>query len=275
MSKVMNGRGLISMFIVMAVSMTMLTNLFAQGGFVVSGVVSDAKGEPLYGASVEVQGVKRGVITDADGYYEIDAGSKDAVLIYSYVGMKTVEVSVKGRKLIDQRLLDDPELIDEVVVIGYGEVKKSDLTGSVSTVSKKVMSDRVITSLEDAMRGQAAGVSIMQNDGVPGSPFSIKIRGASSVNASSTPIYVIDGVICDNADDFSVADVESIEVMKDASSTAIYGSRGANGVIIITTKRGREGRVKVGFSSMVGVQNAVRPYDMMNTVEYAEMKYQT
>ena len=275
MSKVMNGRGLISMFIVMAVSMTMLTNLFAQGGFVVSGVVSDAKGKPLYGASVEVQGVKRGVITDADGYYEIDAGSKDAVLIYSYVGMKTVEVSVKGRKLIDQRLLDDPELIDEVVVIGYGEVKKSDLTGSVSTVSKKVMSDRVITSLEDAMRGQAAGVSIMQNDGVPGSPFSIKIRGASSVNASSTPIYVIDGVICDNADDFSVADVESIEVMKDASSTAIYGSRGANGVIIITTKRGREGRVKVGFSSMVGVQNAVRPYDMMNTVEYAEMKYQT
>lgn len=167
MSKVMNGRGLISMFIVMAVSMTMLTNLFAQGGFVVSGVVSDAKGEPLYGASVEVQGVKRGVITDADGYYEIDAGSKDAVLIYSYVGMKTVEVSVKGRKLIDQRLLDDPELIDEVVVIGYGEVKKSDLTGSVSTVSKKVMSDRVITSLEDAMRGQAAGVSIMQNEVLP------------------------------------------------------------------------------------------------------------
>lgn len=249
--------------------------LFAQGGMTVRGRVTDIDGEPLFAASVEVKGSKTGVITDENGEYEIDVPSPDSRLVFSYIGMIPVEIALKGRAIADAVLRPDLKLLDEVVVIGYGEVKRSDLTGSVSTVSSKSLSDRVVTSLEDAMRGKAAGVSIMQDDGTPGSSFSIKIRGASSVNASSTPIYVIDGIICDDAEDISVGDVESIEIMKDASSTAIYGSRGANGVIIITTKRGKEGRVNVNFQANVGVQLAVRPYDMMDSREYAEMKYKS
>ena len=249
--------------------------LFGQGGMTVRGRVTDIDGEPLFAASVEVKGSKTGVITDENGEYVIDVPSPDSRLVFSYIGMIPVEIALKGRAIADAVLRPDLKLLDEVVVIGYGEVKRSDLTGSVSTVSSKSLSDRVVTSLEDAMRGKAAGVSIMQDDGTPGSSFSIKIRGASSVNASSTPIYVIDGIICDDAEDISVGDVESIEIMKDASSTAIYGSRGANGVIIITTKRGKEGRVNVNFQANVGVQLAVRPYDMMDSREYAEMKYKS
>ena len=248
---------------------------FAQNKMQVRGQVTDIEGEPLFAASVEVKGQKTGVITDENGEYVITVPSEDSRLIFSYVGMTPVEISLNGRAIVNVVLEQDPELLDEVVVIGYGEVKKSDLTGSVSTVAGKELNDRVVTSIEDALRGKAAGVSIMQDDGTPGSTFSVKIRGASSVNASSTPIYVIDGIICEDAEDISVGDIESIEIMKDASSTAIYGARGANGVIIITTKRGKEGKATVNFQANVGVQLAVRPYDMMNSAEFAEMRYKT
>lgn len=253
--------------------LTAVSPVFAQKNITVHGKVTDMDGEPLFAAAVSVKDSKTGVITDENGEYSITVPSADSRLVYSYIGMTSVEISLKGRTVVDVVLSPDPKLLDEVVVIGYGEVKRSDLTGSVSTVAGKELSDRVVTSLEDAMRGKAAGVSIMQDDGTPGSSFSVKIRGASSVNASSAPIYVIDGIISDDAGDISVGDVESIEIMKDASSTAIYGSRGANGVIIITTKRGKEGRVNVNFQANVGVQTAVRPYDMMNSREYAEMRY--
>lgn len=266
-----------SFLCVVSVVMLLLLDipLFAQQGIQVRGRVTDNNGDPLYAVSVGIKGTKTGVVTDENGEYTISVPSEDSRLVFIYVGMSPVEASVNGRGVIDIVMQQDPEMLDDVVVIGYGEVKRSDLTGSVSTVAGKELSDRVVTSLEDAMRGKAAGVSIMQNDGIPGSSFSVKIRGASSVNASSTPIYVIDGIICDDAEGISVGDVESIEIMKDASSTAIYGSRGANGVIIITTKRGREGRASVNFSANVGVQSAVRPYDMMNSAEYAEMRYRT
>ena len=218
------------------IMMTAVSPVFSQNGMTVRGKVTDMDGEPLFAAAVSVKDSRTGVITDENGEYSITVPSPDCRLVFSYVGMTSVEISLKGRAVVDVILRPDPKLLDEVVVIGYGEVKRSDLTGSVSTVAGKELSDRVVTSLEDAMRGKAAGVSIMQDDGTPGSSFSVKIRGASSVNASSAPIYVIDGIISDDAGDISVGDVESIEIMKDASSTAIYGSRGANGVIIITTK---------------------------------------
>lgn len=250
-------------------------NLSAQNARTIHGRVTDGNGEPLLAASVGEYGKNNGVITDNQGNYSITVSSDNAVLVFSYIGMATQEIPVRKRDVINVFLEMDAQFLDDAVVIGYGQVKRSDLTGAVSTVKNTELEDRVITSLEDALRGKAAGVSIMQNDGVPGSTFSVKIRGASSVNASSTPIYVIDGIICDDAENISVGDVASIEIMKDASSTAIYGSRGANGVIMITTKQGRAGRVKVDLTATVGVQEAVRPYDLMDSREWAEMKYLT
>ena len=164
----------------------------------------------------------------------------------------------------------------EVVAIGYGSMRRSDLTGSISSISKDALSERAITSLEDAMRGKAAGMQIVQNDGAPGSDYTIRIRGASSVNASSAPIFVIDGVICEDASSLNPGDVASIEILKDASSTAIYGSRGANGVIMITTRQGtNDGKTRVELYANLGIQQAVRQFDMLNSSEYALMRYKT
>ena len=185
----------------------------AQGGQVVKGIVVDQDGLPLVGVGVEIMGTNTGAITDGDGRYTLKVSHSDAVLVFSYIGMTPYQTKVSGRTEINVTLFPNEEFLDEVVVIGYGEVKRSDLTGSVSTINKREMTDRITTSLEDAMRGKAAGVLISQNDGIPGSDFSIRIRGASSINASSTPIFVVDGVICESADDLSVGDVESIEIM--------------------------------------------------------------
>ena len=241
----------------------------------ITGKVTDKDGEGLPGVSILVKGTKTGTITNVDGVYSIKANPANAVLVFTYVGMMPSEVRVNNRTQVDVTMTEDRNDLDEVVVIGYGQVKKSDLTGSVSSISKDVVSDRVITSIEDAIKGKAAGLQITQNDGTPGSEYTIRIRGASSVNASSTPIYVIDGIICEDALDLSPGDVESIEILKDASSTAIYGSRGANGVIIITTKGGHEGKTKVDLYASFGFQQATRKYDMMNSREYARMKYQS
>ena len=239
-----------------------------QPTFTVKGQVTDDSGEPLPGVFVEVENMKIGTMTDGDGNYTIDAKSGNASLVFSCFGLMTEKVKIDSRHLVNISMIHEVMLLDDVVVIGYGEVKKSDLTGSVSTIKGQEMDDKVILSVEDAMKGKAAGVYISQNDGVPGSEFSIRIRGVSSVNASSTPIFVVDGVICEDTSEIGLGDIESMEIMKDASSTAIYGSRGANGVIIITTKKGREGRAKVTLQSTVGVQAPSNYYDMMDASEY-------
>ena len=247
---------------------------YSQSNITIKGVVTSSNGETIPGVSVLVKGSRNSVSTNLTGEYTITA-SPDATLVFTFMSMKTVEMPVNDRAIIDVAMEDEGSDLDEAVVIGYGVVKKSDLTGAVSSIGKEALSDRVITSLEDAMRGKAAGVSITQNDGTPGSEFSMRIRGASSVNASSTPIYVIDGVIYEDAVSLSPGDVESIEILKDASSTAIYGSRGANGVIMVTTKRGKEGRVKINFYSNFGVAKITHPYEMMNSPQYALMRYQS
>lgn len=249
--------------------------LSAQVNFEVSGVVTDDNGDPVVGVNVILSGTQSGTITDLKGAYRIKVPNENAVLSFSYLGMNKQEHKVGSRRRLDVTMTEEQRLLDDVVVIGYGTVAKSDLTGSVSSVGKDAMSNRIVTSLEDALKGQAAGMSITQDDGAPGSDFTIRIRGASSVNASSTPIYVIDGIICEDAKDISPGDVESIEILKDASGTAIYGSRGANGVIQITTKRGVEGKTKIEVYSNVGVQSATRLYDLMNSSEWARMRYQT
>lgn len=246
----------------------------AQKNFEVVGVVTDESGQPVIGVNVIETNTQTGTITDIKGEYRIRVTNADAVLSFSYLGMDKQEHKVGTQRRLNVVMSESQKMLDDVVVIGYGTVAKSDLTGSVSSVGKDAMSNRIVTSLEDALKGQAAGMSITQNDGAPGTDFTIRIRGASSVNAASTPIYVIDGIICEDAKDINPGDVESIEVLKDASSTAIYGSRGANGVIQITTKRGNEGKTRIEFYANGGVQSATRLYNLMNSSQYAKMRYQ-
>lgn len=252
-----------------------IVNATAQKNFEVRGIVTDKNGDPLVGVNVIQSGTSIGTITSLNGEYSIRVANEDAVLSFTFIGMEKQEYKVGSRRKLDVIMTEKQQTLDDIVVIGYGTVAKSDLTGSVSSVGKDAMSNRVVTSLEDALKGQAAGLSITQDDGAPGSDFTIRIRGASSVNAGSTPIYVIDGIICEDAKDISPGDVESIEVLKDASSTAIYGSRGSNGVIQITTKRGIEGKTRVEVYANTGIQSATRPYDLMNSTEWARMRYQT
>lgn len=254
---------------------TFYTSLgFAQKNFEVTGTVTDVSGEPIIGVNVIETSIQSGTITNIKGEYRIKVSSAESVLLFSFLGMNTQEHKVGSRKIVNIIMTEDVKKLDDVVVIGYGTVAKSDLTGSVSSIGKNAMSNRIVTSLEDALKGQAAGLSITQNDGAPGSDFTIRVRGASSVNAASTPIYVIDGIICEDTKDINPGDVESIEILKDASSTAIYGSRGANGVIQITTKRGNEGKTKIEFYANGGVQSSTRLYNLMNSSQYAKMRYQ-
>lgn len=242
----------------------------------VTGRVTDAEGRPLPGVSVVLKGSVRGTTTDSKGVYTLRVPSAESVLVFSMLSMKTVAHRVGGHTKVDVTMAEDALGVEqvEVVAIGYGTSRRSDLTGSTSSIGKEVLSDRVIVSLEDAMRGKAAGMQIVQNDGSPGSDYTIRIRGASSVNASSAPIFVIDGVICDDASFLNPGDVESIEILKDASSTAIYGSRGANGVIMVTTRQGSTtGKTRVELYANFGVQQAVRGYDLLESPDYALLRY--
>jgi TonB-linked SusC/RagA family outer membrane protein len=253
----------------------MTTISVSAQSWVLKGKVTDKNNQPIPGVTIAIGNGSAGTVTDFEGNYRIDTRSATSTIHVSCVGFQEQIIGVQNRHVIDIVLVDAQVEVDEVVVVGYGQVKKSDLTGSVSSVSKSAMSERVITSLEDALKGQAAGVQIVQNDGTPGSEYSIRIRGASSVNASSQPIYVIDGMISEDALDLNPGDIESLEIMKDASSTAIYGSRGANGVIIITTKKGKEGKPQIEFYSNVGVQSIANSYDMLNSSEYAQLRFLT
>jgi TonB-linked SusC/RagA family outer membrane protein len=237
----------------------------------VVGKVTDSAGA-LPGVSVVVKGTSIGVVTDLDGRYAITVPNSNAVLIFTCIGYATQELEVGNRTALDVFLQESVHEIDEVVVIGYGTVQKSDYTGSLSSVSGNTIKDRVVASVEDALKGKASGVQIIQNDGTPGSNFTMKIRGATSVNASSDPLYVVDGVFA-YAEDISPGDIASIEILKDASATAIYGSKGANGVVLITTKKGAKGKTKVDFSSMIGTQSATRPYDLLDAAGYQKMRY--
>ncbi|HMG09262.1 MAG TPA: TonB-dependent receptor plug domain-containing protein, partial [Mucilaginibacter sp.] len=210
----------------------------------VSGLVTDEKNQPLPGVTIKDKQRGKVNVSDKDGHYQFSVDN-EAVLVFSFVGYERLEIPRQGKTEINITMKPQNSGLNEIVVIGYGTTRKSDLTASVSTVSKEALSQRTLFSLADAIKGKAAGVQITQNDGTPGSENTIRIRGASSVSASSTPLYVIDGVMQDDANNISPGDIENIEILKDASGTAIYGSRGANGVILITTKSGKSGKVQV------------------------------
>jgi TonB-linked SusC/RagA family outer membrane protein len=234
----------------------------------VSGNITDENGEALIGASVSVQGTSIGTITDIDGNYSIDAPS-DAVLEISYVGFKTQTVSVNGQSTLNLAMGQDTEILDEVVVIGYGTVKKSDVTGSVSSVKSEDIQAFPLLNAGQALQGRAAGVAVQtQNGGEPGAPVSIRVRGSSSLNASSDPLVVVDGFV--GAAFPQQNDIETIEILKDASATAIYGSRGSGGVILVTTKKGKAGKPVLALNSSYSIQETTNRLDLLDAAGFAQ-----
>lgn len=238
-------RGMMLLLLLTCMGVTMM----AQS---VKGVVSDQDGEPVIGVSVLVKGTTTGAITDAEGQYQLTNVEKNATLVFSYVGMKTEEVPVGGRSVVNVTMQPDSYMLEETVVIGYGTVKKSDLTGAVSVVKPEEYKQKVNMSVGDMLQGAAAGVNVRSTGEIGGVP-TIQIRGTGNLT-NNDPLYVIDGMPTSNDINFNVNDIESIQILKDASAAAIYGSRAANGVVIITTKKGTEGKTKFEFNSQVALQ---------------------
>lgn len=245
----------------------------------IQGVVKDQKGNFLPGVSVVIEGTNTGVSTDVDGKYQIILPEgKDVILAFSFIGMKTVKVPYRGQTVLNVTLLEDQVALEEVVAIGYGSRKKGTLTGSVASVGTDQLAEMPVVTVEQALQGQAAGVSVLSNSGKPGAAATVSIRGVNSLTAGTDPLYIIDGVVV-AASDFAAinnADIESVSILKDASSASIYGSRAANGVILITTKKGRYGQeAKVNFRAQFGWSSlAYGKTDVMNTKErldYEEM----
>jgi len=249
------------------------SNVSSQQQKSVSGKVTDSSGATLPGVSVVVKGTTSGTITDMDGKYSLGNVPGNATLQFSFVGMKTQEIAVGGKATINVTLADESVGIDEVVAIGYGTVKKRDLTGSVSSVDASVIAATTITDAGGAIQGRVAGVNIQKNVGRPGSGFQITIRGLSSINNSNNPLYVIDGIPTESGiNDLNPEDIEKIDILKDASATAIYGSRGANGVVIVTTKKGKAGKVVIQYDGYYGYRTPSNLPDMMNGEEYVKFR---
>lgn len=236
----------------------------------VTGVVNDVNGDPLIGVNVVEKGnTHNGAITDMDGKFVLNV-SPNATLVFSYIGYKPVEVPVNGQRNITVTLHEDSEALDEVVVIGYGAVRKADLAGSVAVMDNKQFKDQPVTRIEDALQGRVSGISVTSS-GVPGGDLKIRVRGASSINKSNDPLYVVDGIVRESGlEGINPEDIQSMQILKDASSTAIYGSRGANGVVLVTTKTGKAGQTQVVFDASVGFSNAYHIPEMMGTKEYAQ-----
>ncbi|WP_240058207.1 SusC/RagA family TonB-linked outer membrane protein, partial [Bacteroides uniformis] len=233
----------------------------------VKGSVVDATGEPVIGASILVQGTTNGVITDIDGNFILTNVGSDATLIISYVGYKTQNIKVAGRNSFKIVLVEDAEILDEVVVVGYGVQKKSSVTGAISSVKAEDFENRTITNAEQALQGKTAGVQIISASAAPGSNPAIRIRGYSS-NASSDPLYVVDGLRTKDISNLDPNDIESMEVLKDAASAAIYGAQAGNGVVLITTRKAKKGVRRISYDFQLSSQSLGRTPDILNAQEY-------
>ena len=236
----------------------------------VNGLISDEQGQPLPGATILEKNTSNGVVTDFDGNYSIQVSDDNASLIISFVGYKTLEVSVGDLSDFNFNLQPDNEL-DEVVITGYGSQQKRDLTGSIVQVKSEDFVKGANTNALQLLNGKASGVHISQSDSAPGGAIDIKIRGAGSINASNNVLVVIDGLPGGSLTALSPDDIESIEVLKDASASAIYGSRAANGVVLITTKRGKSGEMQVSYENYFGFQGVNERVDMLNGGEYLQV----
>jgi TonB-linked SusC/RagA family outer membrane protein len=269
----------INLRVIAVVMIAMLLPLWMYSQTIsVSGTVVDESGEPLIGATVQQKGTSTGTSTDMDGKFTLSLSPK-ATITVSYVGYITQTIAVNGRNVINVTMQENSAVLDEVVVVGYGQMRRSDLTGSVVSVGEDAVKKSISTSIDQVLQGRAAGVQIQANSGTPGASTSIRIRGINSLNATNQPIFVIDGVVIDSTTDdetsnplssINPSDIVSMDVLKDASATAIYGSRASNGVIMITTKRGKAGQATVTYDAYFGWQEMPKKYDMLNLREYAE-----
>lgn len=242
-----------------------------QQQITISGAVTDAlTGEPLPGVNVIAKGTSNGCLTDINGKFSIVLQDRNTILSFSFIGYSSQEIPVTDQTVINIKLAQSVSALDEVVVIGYGTIRREDLTGSIASVKSSDISASPKNNLSQALQGLASGVLVQQNSGQPGAGIQIRIRGTNSIQGSNEPLWIIDGFPGDQSM-LNSTDIESIEILKDASATAIYGSRGANGVIIVTTKRGKEGSTKVEYSGSYSVQSVSKKLDLMNATEYAKL----
>lgn len=243
-----------------------------QNDIYVSGHVVDAFGEPIPGVTVQVEGTTLGAITDLNGNYKLTVPSESSVIVFSFIGYQSIKATVGSQRIIDVTLKEDTQALDEVVVIGYGTARKSDLTGSLTQVSDDSFKDQKVTRVDQALQGRAAGVQVSNTVGAPGGEVRIRVRGANSILGDNSPLFVVDGIVGVDFTSINPNDIQSMEVLKDASSTAIYGSRGANGVILITTKSGsKDDKINVSYSGNFTVSKMIKDYDLLSAGQYAEV----
>lgn len=256
----------------LCMAMLLSLTVFAQERITVTGTVTDETGLPLIGAGVFESGNQsNGTVTDIDGNYTIKV-PKTAVLLYNYISYKEVQEPVQGRKTINIQLLPDNTVLEEVVVIGYGTMKRSDLTGAVASVSSKAIDDFKTSSVMEALGGQIAGVNVTASDGTPGAGYDIKIRGVGSVNGDTSPLYIVDGFEVANIDYLANQDIQSIEFLKDASASAIYGARAANGVVLVTTKSGKEGKVTINYNGSATYRLLSKRIPVLSAYEFVKLQ---
>lgn len=290
--RVIGGQIMLTTVPIDPISITELERNLAIVSQNVTGSVTDENGAVLPGVSVLVKGTQKGTTTNEEGSYRLEVENPAATLVFSFVGYVSQEISVGNRSIIDVSLGPDLKSLDEVIVVGYGTQKKSDLTGSVSSLKEEDFNPGANASVDQLILGRASGVQINQTSSEPGGGVSVRIRGASSLNAGNEPLYVIDGLPVDNSSSLSASgggtgtssnlnprnplnslnpnDIASIEILKDASATAIYGSRGANGVILITTKKGKNGKVGVNYDFNYGLQSVAKPLEILPTAQYIQ-----
>ena len=237
----------------------------------VDGQVSDENGEPLAGATVRIEDSQTGTVTDGEGRYRIKVQS-DGALVFSFMGYETRILTVRGSRQLNVALEPDLNLLDEIIVVGYGTMKRSDLTGSISSVSSKTIDNYKTASVYEALGGMMAGVYVTSADGTPGAEFDIKIRGVGTVTGDSSPLYIVDGFEVDNLSSLSNQDIASVEVLKDASASAIYGSRAANGVVLVTTKSGKNGRPEIAYNGSASYRTLSRHLDVLSPYEFVKLQ---
>lgn len=256
------------------VMMTSALTLFSQN-ITVRGTVTDAEtGEAMIGLNVVVKGTTRGVATDLNGNYTVTDCPPDATLVFSFVGYEEVEEPVRGRTVIDVAMSPSSELVEDVVVIGYGTVSKRDVTGSVASVQGEDLARVPVSTAAEALTGKLAGVHIVTTEGSPDAEINIRVRGGGSITQSNSPLFIVDGFPVDNITDIPPSTIQSIDVLKDASSTAIYGARGANGVIIITTKGGEEGKPRVNYNAYYGMKKVASHLNSVTVEDYMKWQYE-
>lgn len=238
----------------------------------ISGQVTDlSTNEPLPGVNILAKGTATGTVSDVEGNYRLTVADDVTTLVFSSIGYETIEEDINGRSVINLSLSPDIQSLSEVVVVGYGTQKKSDLTGAISSISSETLTETPASNVLEQSQGRLAGVDIVRDNGAPGSPVQIRIRGNRSINASNEPLFVIDGIpTTANINNFNPNDIESMEVLKDASAVAIYGSRGANGVVLITTKKGKAGKAVISYDGYYGIKQPVENLNLMNSQQFAE-----